>query len=86
MTKSIHTDEMIALRDWLKNQRKAQNLTMRSLAQRMTRPHSFVQRVEEGDRRLDVVEYARYCIALGIDPRTGLELILKHISSEHPEI
>ena len=86
MTKSIHTDEMVALRDWLKSQRKAQNLTMRNLAQRMTRPHSFVQRVEEGDRRLDVVEYARYCIALGIDPRTGLELVLTYISSEHSEI
>lgn len=75
MTKSIHTDEMTTLRSWLKTQRKAQHLTMRSLAQRMARPHSFVQRVEEGDRRLDVVEYVWYCAALGIDPQTGLNLI-----------
>ena len=86
MTKSIHTNEMIALREWLKCQRKVQNLTMRNLAQRMARPHSFVQRVEEGDRRLDLVEYAQYCIALEIDPRTGFELVLKSIASEHPKI
>lgn len=85
MTKSIYTTEMVALRDWLKSQRLAQHLTMRSLAKRMNKPHSFVQRVEEGDRRLDVVEYAQYCIALELDPRIGLELVLKHISSEHPE-
>ena len=83
MTKSIHTDEMIALRNWLKNQRKAQKITMRTLAERMERPHSFVQRVEEGDRRLDLVEYVWYCSALGINPQTGLDLVIKGTSLTH---
>lgn len=83
MTKSIHTDEMVALRNWLKDQRKAQKITMRTLAQRMDRPHSFVQRVEEGDRRLDLVEYVWYCSALGINPQIGLDLVLKMV---HPYI
>ncbi|MFW2082331.1 helix-turn-helix domain-containing protein [Acinetobacter guillouiae] len=77
MTKSIHTDEMIALRDWLKDQRKAQHLTMRSLAQRIEKPHSFIQRIEDGERRLDIVEFVWYCTALGVDPHTGIDLILK---------
>lgn len=77
MTKSIHTDEMIALRDWLKSQRKAQNLTMRSLAHRIKKPHSFIQRIEDGERRLDVVEFVWYCTELGIDPHLGIDLILK---------
>ncbi|OAV12128.1 putative DNA binding protein [Moraxella catarrhalis] len=50
---------------------------MRALAARMDRPHSFVQRVEEGDRRLDVVEYIWYCGALGINPSLGLQIILE---------
>ncbi|HRO78695.1 MAG TPA: helix-turn-helix transcriptional regulator [Acinetobacter towneri] len=84
MTKSIYTDEMVALRTWLKDQRKAKNLTMRTLAQRMDRPHSFVQRVKEGDRRLDLVEYVWYCSALGADPQTGLNLVLNNnISTSH---
>lgn len=82
MTKSIHTDEMLALRDWLKTQRKVQHLTMRDLAQRMERPHSFVQRVEEGERRLDLVEYAWYCNALGVDPRIGLDLVLNKMFTD----
>lgn len=81
MTRSIHTDEMVALRNWLRNQRKAQKMTMRTLAERMERPHSFVQRVEEGDRRLDLVEYVWYCSALGINPQTGLDLVIKGTSS-----
>ena len=76
MTKSIYSPEMVALRAWLKEQRLAQNLTMRALAVRLDRPHSYVQRVEEGDRRLDVVEFVWYCHALGIDPMAGWQLIL----------
>ena len=72
MTKSIHSDQMIALRAWLKSRTtKSKKLSMRALAARMDRPHSFVQRVEEGDRRLDVVEYIWYCEALGINPSLG---------------
>lgn len=76
MTKSIHTNQMVALRSWLRHERQAQKLTMRVLAERLDRPHSFVQRVEEGDRRLDVVEFVQYCQALGVDPQIGLYLVV----------
>ena len=78
MTRSINTDEMLALQDWLKNQRKSQNLTMQSLATRMARPNSFISKVEQGERRLDVVEYIWYCTALGVDPHTGIDAVLKN--------
>lgn len=77
MTKSIYTQEMISLRQWLKNHRQSQKISMRLLAERLNRPHSFVQRVEEGERRLDVVEFVWYCHALGVDPKDGLDLILE---------
>ncbi|HIQ35667.1 MAG TPA: XRE family transcriptional regulator [Acinetobacter venetianus] len=68
MTRSIYTDEMLALQDWLKSQRKSQNLTMYNLATRMARPHSFIYKIEQGERRLDVIEYILYCTAHGVDP------------------
>ncbi|NIE96799.1 helix-turn-helix transcriptional regulator [Acinetobacter sp. C26M] len=77
MTSSIHTNEMNILCQWLKSQRKIQNLTMRELAIRMDKPHSYVQKVEQGERRLDVVEYIWYCDALRIDPQTGIHLIVE---------
>ncbi|MDO4894522.1 MULTISPECIES: helix-turn-helix domain-containing protein [Moraxella] len=75
MTKSIYSSEMIALRHWLRQERLEHRLTMRQLAQRLGKPHSYVQRVEEGDRRLDIVEFVWYCQALQIDPLVGLQLI-----------
>ena len=80
MTRSIYTDEMLALQDWLKSQHKSQNLTMQNLADRMARPNSFIAKVEQGERRLDVVEYIWYCIALNIDPRVGIEVVLDHVN------
>lgn len=83
MTKSIHTDEMALLLDWLKHQRKEQKLTMLNLAIRMElKSHSYIQKIEQGERRLDVVEYVWYCLALGIDPHKGIDLILENLPSD----
>lgn len=75
MTNSIYSDEMRTLVNWLKSERKQQKLSMRALAERMDKPHSFVQKVEQGERRLDVVEYVWYCRKLGVNPHDGLLLI-----------
>ena len=40
---------------------------LRELAQRLDREHSFVWRIETGERRLDVVEFAWVCHALNQD-------------------
>jgi hypothetical protein len=45
----------------------------------MDKPHSYVQKVEQGERRLDVVEYVWYCRILGIIPEEGLEQIRQAI-------
>lgn len=77
MTYSITSDEMQALRDWLRTQREALNLSMRDLAVRLDKPHSYIHKIEQGDRRLDVVEYVWYCEALGVSPEAGLAIIDK---------
>ncbi|WON81154.1 helix-turn-helix transcriptional regulator [Acinetobacter sp. UGAL515B_02] len=79
MTASINTKEMQALTQWLKQMRENQQLSMRALAERMDKPHSYIQKVEQGERRLDVVEYVWYCRTLGVSPQAGLELIQQAI-------
>ncbi|MDI3378893.1 helix-turn-helix transcriptional regulator [Acinetobacter sp. V89_7] len=79
MTSSINTQEMLALTQWLKSMREEQHLSMRTLAERMEKPHSYIQKVEQGERRLDVVEYIWYCRSLGVNPYQGLDLIQKII-------
>lgn len=75
MTYSIHTDEMLALCTWLRSVREAHALSMRDLATRLEKPHSYIHKVEQGDRRLDVVEYVWYCEALGVSVAEGLAVI-----------
>jgi len=44
-------------------------MTQRDLAARIKRPHSFVGRMEAGERRVDVVEFIEIVRVLGADPR-----------------
>jgi len=75
MTKSLHSPENKRLIDWLKVQREEQGLTMRDLAEKLDVPHSYIGKVEQAERRLDVVEFLTYCEALDISPVDGLKVI-----------
>ena len=72
MKKTIHSGEQDKLTTWLRKQREEKGLSMRELAVKLDKPHSFVGKVEQGERRLDVIEYVHYCKALGVSPITGL--------------
>ena len=79
MVKSLHSDEYRRLTDWLKSNREAQNLSMRDLAKKMDVPHSFIGKIEQRERKLDVIEFLHYCTELGISPIDGLRVIDKKI-------
>jgi len=57
--------------------RKAAGLTQRDLAVRLKRPHSFVGRMEAGERRIDVVEFIEIAHVLEVDPRQLFARILE---------
>lgn len=75
MLSSIHSDEWRRLATWLREQREAKGLTMRDLAVKLGVPHSLVGKVEQRERRLDVVEYLIYCEALEVSPLEGLKAV-----------
>lgn len=75
MTLSINSKDAETLLAWLKDQRQSRGMSMRELGDLLGVPHSFVQKVESGERRLDVVEYVWYCEALGISPIDGIRKI-----------
>lgn len=82
MIKSLNSNEHKVLIDWLKKGRASQGMSMRELATKMKTPHSFIGKVEQGERRLDVVEYIRYCKALGVSPVEGLEFLLANMDKD----
>ena len=70
MKKSVYSSEYQVVLETLVGLRKAAGLTQRELAAKLHREHSFVWRIETGERRLDVVEFAWVCQALGRDAAT----------------
>lgn len=79
MTYSINTPEMLALIGWLREVRIANGLSMRELGKRLQKPHTYVQKVETGERRLDVVEFIWYCRALRASPHHGIEVVVANL-------
>ena len=73
--KSIYSPAYRSLLGWLRASRMTQNLSMRDVGKRMGMPHSWVGKVETGERRLDVEEFVRLCHALGIDPGQGIAIV-----------
>ena len=66
--KTIYTKPYTVLVRRLKESRKDAGLTQQALADRLGCPQPFVAKYEKAERRLDVLEYLRVAMAIGIDP------------------
>ena len=55
--------------DILVKSREQAGLTQRDLAARLRRPHSFIGRIEAGERRVDVIEFIEIARVMGLDPK-----------------
>lgn len=63
LTKTLRTHEHIYLCQQLKMARLEAGLTQADLARRMGKPQSYVAKVETLERRLDLVEFAKWMVA-----------------------
>lgn len=66
--KSIFTHEYDVFRSCMIAARKEAQLTQDSLAKSLNKPQSFVAKYENGERRLDVIEFLLVSRVIGIDP------------------
>lgn len=57
--------------------RQRAGLTQRDLAERLKRPHSFIGRIEAGERRVDVIEFIEITRVLGADPHVIFDRLSK---------
>ena len=67
MTRSTHHPHYRVFLDLLRDARKAAGVTQVVLAERLGNRQVFVSKLENGDRRMDVVDLLEYCRAAGID-------------------
>ena len=57
--------------------RKASGLTQAEVAAKLKRPQSFVAKYENGERRLDVVEFLDVMRALNADPIKVIRALMR---------
>lgn len=76
MKPSAYSTRYDKLRDWLRSQREAKDLTMRAVSEELGIHHSIIGKLEQNRRRIDIVEFVEYCRVLGIDPHEGLDILL----------
>src|SRR5438132_1697916 len=76
MRKSVHTGEYGRLRERLVAMRRGAGLSQRELGKRLGVPHSWVAKVESGERRIDVIELGWFCRGCGVDAREVLKDVL----------
>ena len=81
MKKTIHSKAYKIVRVWLVAMRHERRITQRDLAVLLDVPHSWVGKIETGERRLDLIEYIRICKVLAVDPHVGLDECLQQVDS-----
>ena len=72
MLGSLHTQDYAHFRMLLVQAREATGLTQVELSRKLGRPQSFVSKYENGERRLDVIEFIYVCDALAINANSIL--------------
>lgn len=84
MQKSLRTPRQILLQSLLVEARKATGLTQAELADALGKPQSFVAKYENGERRIDVVEFVDITAALGIPASDLLAKIEPAVAKTRP--
>jgi DNA-binding XRE family transcriptional regulator len=76
MRKSTHTAEYRALRGRMAAMRTEAGLSQRDLARRLRVPHTWIAKVESGERRIDLIEFGWFCTACGQNPADSAAALL----------
>jgi transcriptional regulator with XRE-family HTH domain len=77
MQKSVHSSDYRALREELRRLRTGAGLSQRELAAELGVAHSWVAKVESGERRVDLIEFLWFVAACQADPVAAIKRLLK---------
>jgi transcriptional regulator with XRE-family HTH domain len=82
MAKTLRSSEQLVFLELLRAARKGAGLTQQALAEKLRRPQSFVAKYENGERRIDVVEFVALARALDVSPVALLRRYVAATGSE----
>ncbi len=82
MKTSSYSPHYEKLRSWLKQRRALSSLTLRELAPLIGAHFTSVGKMEQDRKKIELVEFIKYCQAIDADPHEGLEIIIKSIAEQ----
>lgn len=80
MPKSMFTQDYERLIGLMAQIRKEKGVTQVDLAGAINKPQSFISKIENGERRLDLIEMIAIADALDVEPSAVLRRLEKQIS------
>jgi transcriptional regulator with XRE-family HTH domain len=80
MAKTLRSSEQLLFLELLRRARKDAGLTQQALAEKLRRPQSFVAKYENGERRIDVIEFVALARALDVAAVTLLRRFVEAAS------
>jgi DNA-binding XRE family transcriptional regulator len=83
MKTSSYSPHYEKLRVWLKQRRSLSSLTLRELAPMIGAHFTSVGKMEQDRKKIELVEFIRYCQAIDADPHEGLEIIIQSLSEKN---
>jgi transcriptional regulator with XRE-family HTH domain len=85
--KTIFTRHYGVLVKKMRAMREAAGLNQRELARLLKREQTLVARIEQGQRRIDMIEFYSFCRALGVDVRqAATELYNECLALDKPTL
>ena len=75
MVKTIYQARYLKLMEALVQARKKAGLTQMQVAEILSKPQSYIAKVEGADRKLDVMEFVELCEAIHQDPSELIKLL-----------
>jgi len=82
MKSSPYSSHYEKLRTWLKHQRDESGLSLRDAADALGRHHSVLGKMEQDRRKIEILEFVRYCQVIGADPHEGLDVVIQSLQSD----
>lgn len=66
MASTVENAEYFLLQGLIRRARESRGLSQRALSAKLGRMSSYVQKIENGERRIDVIEFLRICDLLEV--------------------
>ncbi|WP_395005281.1 helix-turn-helix domain-containing protein [Undibacterium sp.] len=82
MKTSSYSPHYEKLRHWLKQKRSLTSLTLRDLAPIIGAHFTSIGKMEQDRKKIELVEFVKYCQAIDADPHEGLDIIIQSLSEQ----